>query len=192
MFEATSYLLGKKAGGGSQVNLQNNKQVSITSNGSTEISPDETYDGMKKVTVTTNVPTGGKFTPNVDRITISDANATNLDDVINDMDVKYIENMNTMFGNCTSLTRLDLSSWNVSNVVNTSYMFNNCVSLQFIDLRTFDFSRITNYTNMFGSSSYIVPTNCLIIVADNTQKQWLRSKFSSYTNVKTVEEYEQP
>lgn len=54
--DITSYLLGKQAGGGGGgVVLQNNKNVSITSNGSTIVNPDDGYDAMKKTTITTNV-----------------------------------------------------------------------------------------------------------------------------------------
>lgn len=54
--DITSYLLGKQAGGGGGgATLENNKEVSVTSNGSTVINPDEGYDAMKKVTLTTNV-----------------------------------------------------------------------------------------------------------------------------------------
>ena len=49
--EITSYLLGKKAGGGSGSNLQI-KDVAITQNGTTEITPDTGYDGMSKVNAT--------------------------------------------------------------------------------------------------------------------------------------------
>ena len=52
--ELTSYLLGKKAGGGSGSNLQT-KSLTVTENGSTTITPDENYDGMSKVNLTTNV-----------------------------------------------------------------------------------------------------------------------------------------
>ena len=34
-----------------------------------------------------------------------------------------------MFGNCCSLTSLDLSDFNTSNVKNMSHMFDNCFSL---------------------------------------------------------------
>lgn len=43
-------------GGGSTVTLQTNKNVSITSNTTTIVTPDTGYDGMEQVTVTTNVP----------------------------------------------------------------------------------------------------------------------------------------
>ena len=55
--ELTSYLLGKKAGGGGGSNLQT-KSITVTENGSITINPDENYDGMSKVNLTANVPTG--------------------------------------------------------------------------------------------------------------------------------------
>ena len=53
--DITSYLLGKQAGGGGSATLQNNKEVTVTSNGSSTITPDSGYDGIKKVSLTTNV-----------------------------------------------------------------------------------------------------------------------------------------
>lgn len=49
-----SYLLGKKAGGGGDVNLQN-KSVTITSNGNSTVRPDSGYDGLSSVGITTDV-----------------------------------------------------------------------------------------------------------------------------------------
>lgn len=53
--DITSYLLGKKAGGGSAPVLQD-KEVTITENGETEITADSGYDGLSSVNVTTDVP----------------------------------------------------------------------------------------------------------------------------------------
>lgn len=44
---------------GSSSNLQENKTIVITSNGTIEVTPDTEYDAMTKVTVTTNVVSGG-------------------------------------------------------------------------------------------------------------------------------------
>lgn len=46
-----------------------------------------------------------------------------------------ITNMLSMFGNCTSLTSLDLSNLNTSNVTNMSSMFSSCTSLKTIYMR---------------------------------------------------------
>ena len=51
--DVVSYLLGKKAGGGS-TNLQV-KNVEVTENGETTITPDSGYSGLSRVNLTTNV-----------------------------------------------------------------------------------------------------------------------------------------
>lgn len=61
--DITSYLLGKKAGGGgTPVSLQD-KEVTITENGETEVTADSGYDGLSKVDITTNVQ------PNLETLT---------------------------------------------------------------------------------------------------------------------------
>ena len=51
-------------------------------------------------------------------------------------------------------------------------------------MRNFDFTNVASYSTMF----YNVPTDCLIIVKDDTAKTWITSKFTTLTNVKTVAE----
>jgi hypothetical protein len=48
------------------------------------------------------------------------------------------------------------------------------------------FGSIMSNASMFDG----VPADCLIIVKDDTQKEWLTNAFSQLTNVKTVAEYE--
>lgn len=75
--DITSYLLGKNSGGGSS-NIQNNKDVTINENGAQVINPDEGYTSMRKVTVTTDVPTGGTIGSAV----LKDANLVDYDGTI--------------------------------------------------------------------------------------------------------------
>ena len=109
--------------------------------------------------------------------------------------------LSNMFYNCSGLTSLNLSTFkNEANNgdVNCSYMFYSCSSLQHLDMRSFEWDKLTSTTTTFnsvfgdggGGSAYMVPSSCEIIVKDNTQKQWFTSKFSRFTNVKTVAEYE--
>ena len=58
-----------------------------------------------------------------------------------------------MFAGCTSLTSLDVSSFNTSKVTNMSYMFSNCSSLTSLDVSSFDTSNVTNMSGMFQSCS---------------------------------------
>lgn len=53
--EIKSYLLGKKAGGGGGTITLQDKDITITSNGSTTVTKDSGYDGLGRVGITTNV-----------------------------------------------------------------------------------------------------------------------------------------
>jgi surface protein len=92
--------------------------------------------------------------------------------------------MRTMFNNCNNLKELNLSSFNTSQVKNMSSLFAGCRSLELLDIRNFDFSNVTNSSGMFN----YVPDNCLIIVKDQTSKDWITNKFTNLTNVKIVSE----
>lgn len=96
-----------------------------------------------------------------------------------------------MFSGCSIITKVNLANLTTSTTygVNCTNMFSYAKLLTEIDMRSFDFTKITSNSNMFGaSSSNGVPDNCLIIVADDTQKTWLTGKFSRLTNIKTVAE----
>ena len=113
---------------------------------------------------------------------------TNLTDLkIGNWDTSNVENMSSMFQYSGKLTNLDLSKWNTNKVKNMNSIFASCNKLTNLDIRNFDFSNVTSYTNMFKN----VPTDCLIIVKDDTAKTWITSKFTTLTNVKTVAELEQ-
>lgn len=94
--------------------------------------------------------------------------------------------MENMFNGCSYLKSVDLSNFNVSNITNIAGLFNNCSDIEFIDVRNFDFTTITTTTNAFSG----VKTSCLIIVANDTQKQWFATNYSGLNNVQTVMEYE--
>ena len=98
-----------------------------------------------------------------------------------------VTDMKYMFYYLENLTSLDLSNFDTSKVTNMYYMFYNCKKLKRLDIRNFDFTNVRTYTNMFGA----FPTDCLIIVKDDTAKTWITSKFTALTNVKTVAELEQ-
>ena len=56
--------------------------------------------------------------------------------------------MSSMFASCPSLTSLDLSNFDTSNVTNMSEMFYNCSSLTTIK-GVIDMKSCINYNNMF-------------------------------------------
>lgn len=137
-----------------------------------------------------------------------------IDNIIANVDMNSINNLHRMFYYCQNITTLDLSNFIIVNPINcvqsfagdsllTSLnlsgltltdnincqaMFYDCRQLMFLDIRNMELNKITTafyYNNMLG-----VPNNCLIIVKDAPQKQWINTNFPSMTNVKTVAEYE--
>ncbi|SEK88609.1 surface protein [Ruminococcus albus] len=54
-----------------------------------------------------------------------------------------------MFSGCSSLTSLDLSNFNTSNVKYMNILFEGCSSLSTLDVRNFDTSKVTDMTDMF-------------------------------------------
>ena len=109
-----------------------------------------------------------------------------------DIDLTGITNASNF---CYQWANLEsISIRNGGSVTNVHYMFMGCVKLKFIDVRDIVFSTITSSSNKSGflgiSSNNRVPYDCLIIVKDEIEKQALLDYFVYWTNIKTVEEYE--
>ena len=64
-----------------------------------------------------------------------------------------VEDMSYMFCRCTSLTSLDLSSFDTKNVTMMYGMFFDCTSLASLDLSSFNTSKVTDMNGMFGGCS---------------------------------------
>ena len=118
---------------------------------------------------------------------------TGLINVVINYDLSLVNNYSGMFRYCSSLNSIEFNNTINTNVtINVGNLFTNCTGLSKMDLRYFDFTMMgTTYSNMFGgSASNGPPDNCLVIVADDTQKTTFLTYFSRFTNVKTVAEYE--
>ena len=75
---------------------------------------------------------------------------------INDLKYLHTENvtdMSLMFCDCSSLTSLNLTTFDTKNVTNMKSMFNGCSSLTSLDLRTFDTEKVTDMSYMFSDCS---------------------------------------
>jgi surface protein len=72
---------------------------------------------------------------------------TSLD--LSNFNTSNVKNMESIFYNCSSLTSLDLSNFNTSNVKNMEFMFSSCSSLTNLDLSKFDTTKVTNMAWMF-------------------------------------------
>ena len=71
--------------------------------------------------------------------------------------------MNFMFFGCSSLTSLNLSNFNTSQVTNMDFMFYGCSSLEYINLINFKEIKLNYPSNMFRE----VPENVVICINNN-------------------------
>ena len=85
-----------------------------------------------------------------------------------------ITTMGSMFRGCSKLNNLDLSSFDTSKVTTMNSMFCNCKSLTSLDLSGFDTSKVTDISFMFD--------NCIKI-----NKLYLSSSFFNSTSLTTYE-----
>ena len=80
-----------------------------------------------------------------------------------------------MFSNCSSLTNLDLSSFNTSIVTNMSYMFSSCSKLQTqINITN---ANTTSYRYMFESA--LTDPYAYVIIGYTTETQSIATAMKS-------------
>ena len=85
-------------------------------------------------------------------------NCENLTKVNNTSNLKtsQVTDMVGMFGGCSSLTALDLSSFDTGNVLDMRRMFNSCSNLTNLDVSSFNTSKVTKMGGMFNDCSSLV------------------------------------
>ena len=64
-----------------------------------------------------------------------------------------------MLRGCSSLTSVDTSKWNTSNVTDMDYMFSGCSSLTSLDISKFDTFNVTSMLRMFSGCSSLTSLN---------------------------------
>ena len=74
---------------------------------------------------------------------------------VSNWDVGSVTAMNSMFRSCSQLTTLDVSNWDVGSVTNMGYMFTNCSSLTTLDVSNWDVGSVTNMLQMFYGCSQL-------------------------------------
>ena len=80
-----------------------------------------------------------------------------------------------MFCGCSSLTSLDVSSFDTSAVTNMNAMFYGCSSLTSLDVSSFDTKAVTDMSSMFGNCSSL---KSLDVSSFNTKAvKWMGSMF---------------
>ena len=135
-------------------NLQD-KDVSITQNGTDIITADEGYMGMSSVNISTNVPPA-KYAPKYIRFEYY--NGDDLLEETKQLDVSKMTSFAEMFNYCQSIKYFDFSEWDTSKVTNMSNMFNYCFRYSYnveLDLSSFTNDNPVNMSQMFYNCSQL-------------------------------------
>ena len=80
--------------------------------------------------------------------------------------------MTRAFESCTSLTTLDLSSFNTTNVTDMSRLFYNCSSLTSLDLSNFDTSNVIDMNYMFTYCNSLITLDLSSFNTSNVTKMY--------------------
>ncbi|MCM1128198.1 MAG: BspA family leucine-rich repeat surface protein [Lachnospiraceae bacterium] len=95
---------------------------------------------------------------------------------VTSFDTSNVTRMDDMFYNCSSLSSLDVTSFDTRNVTDMSGMFYNCSSLSSLDLTSFDTRNVTNMRRMFsgcGSLSSLDLSNMDLSQLQNAEYMFL-------------------
>lgn len=112
---------------------------------------------------------------------------TNLETInIPNLDTSSLDDFSDVFSHCTKLKEVDLSNAKFEKVTKCNNLFAYSPALEKIDIRNATFSKVYTKYTMFAN----IPANCLIIVKDDTERNWIIAQRSDLTNVKTLAEYQ--
>lgn len=106
----------------------------------------------------------------------------NFNDVFN---TSNVDSMLLMFGDCSSLTSLDLGGFNTTKVYNMTSMFNGCTSLKTINLSSFNTSKIQSIGNMFSECNSLESIDLSNFDTSNTQM--MGSLFADCKKLKEID-----
>lgn len=188
---------------GPQLNIQENKNISITSNTETEVTPDNGYDALKKVTVTTNVlPT--LYNTAITNLNFQDY-VSNYTAIYLGKLRNYIQNYQNYYGVNTNID-LVLPISNILSVVNETltnkritspgtYTVSNwlsdtdqykgisAASTIVVDTPTYDITQISNYSiTSEGLQTIPIPTgyDAVDSISVNVEIQPLKYRYIMY------------
>lgn len=102
-----------------------------------------------------NIKFGDKFnTHNVTNMSGMFGNCSYLKELdLSSFDTSNVTNMLDMFSSCSRLTKLDVSNFNTENVIYMRGMFFGCGSLTTLNLCSFNTSNVTNMSLLFTNTS---------------------------------------
>lgn len=135
--ELTSYLLGKKAGGGGG-SVDDYFYTNIDHN----TSYDDNYGSIAKKTPPLTL------TSNVTSLNSCFMNGGFQSVDVSNWDTSNITDMGSMFSQCKKIEELDLSNFDTSNVMGMGSCFSGCSNLKKLDLSSWNNNRVNNSTGM--------------------------------------------
>ena len=104
---------------------------------------------------------------------------------LSSFDTSQVTDMREMFYCCESLTTLDLSSFNTSQVTAMEEMFYGCESLTSLDLTSFDTSQVTDMRNMFSGCSSL--TSLDLTSFDTSQVTYMVGMFDDCSSLTALD-----
>ena len=102
---------------------------------------------------------------------------------LSSMDTSNVTDMGSMFSDCRSLTNVNMSGWDVSKVRGMTWMFND-TKISNIDMSSWDTSSLTSIQLMFTNCDNI--TKLDLSTFDTTKLTDISSAFSYCTNLTTL------
>ena len=126
----------------------------------------DAYDGYIIPNNTVEASFNGSKATDTSRYIFSGCTSlTSLD--LSSFDTSKVNNMGTMFYECTSLTSLNVSSFDTSNATNMRFMLYKCSNLTSLDLSSFNTSKVTDMEYMFDECTSL---NSLDVSSFDTSK----------------------
>ena len=102
-----------------------------------------------------------------------------------DFTIAKVDNINRMFSGCSSLTALDLSKFNTSQVKWMIGTFKDCSSLTKLDLSSFDTSNVIDMNGMFNNCSNLKELDLRSFVIDpNIDKGYMLDGLAKLNTLK--------
>lgn len=78
---------------------------------------------------------------------------------LTNLDISQVTDMSGAFVECKNLKKINISNWNTSNVKDMSSLFYGCYNLDSINTASFDTSKVINMENMFRQCAHIKELN---------------------------------
>lgn len=103
---------------------------------------------------------------------------------VSNFNTSNVTNMSSMFYNCSSLTSLDVSKFNTSNVTKMTAMFNSCTKLTSLNVSNFDTSKVTDMGFMFYGCSKLTALDVINFNTSNVTDMY--GMFYGCSSLKTI------